>query len=62
MTFKHLIGRPWCKHSYKEKYSCSTEHKLSGKKIMLDYRFECVKCKKIVTIKMDKDYQIGLIK
>ena len=55
---KIIIKRVICNHSYKQICKFSGCHIESGRDILFDYEFDCVKCGKRIFIKMDEDYQL----
>lgn len=57
-TFKKILGRLICRHTYKQVCMFSGNHIETGKAVVFNYDFECTKCGKRIHIVMDELPQI----
>ena len=57
-NLKLAIKRMFCKHTYKWTLTSSGRSTLTGEDIIFDYDFECTKCGKYLSVKMDRGRQL----
>ena len=57
---KGLFKMIFCKHSYKEICRCTGRHKLTDTEVTFDITYECVHCRKRLTIPMNEEHQLKM--
>lgn len=58
--FKGLFKMIFCKHSYKEICRFTGRHKLENKEVVFDITYECVHCRKRLTVPMNEEHQLKM--
>ena len=58
MNIGNNIKRLKCDHRYKEYMKMSGTHKYYGQEVVIEIEYVCVKCGKVLTVRMDARSQV----